>query len=70
MSSIVKPGGYLIILAFPTDAPKDVGPPYGIDENIHSEVLGEGWEKLIDRIPDNSSESHVGRDRLMVWRKQ
>lgn len=70
MSSIVKPGGYLIILAFPTTASKEVGPPYGIDEDTHSNVLGEGWEKVIDRIPDNSSEGHVGKERLMVWRKQ
>ncbi|KIJ56571.1 hypothetical protein M422DRAFT_218041 [Sphaerobolus stellatus SS14] len=69
MSSIVQPGGYLILLGFPTDASKDKGPPYGIDEDSHAKVLGEGWEKLIDRIPDNSSPSHVGRDRLIVLRK-
>ncbi|KAF8520089.1 S-adenosyl-L-methionine-dependent methyltransferase [Gautieria morchelliformis] len=70
MSSIVKSGGYLIILAFPTHAPLDAsGPPHGITENSHQVVLGDDWEKLLDRIPENSSKIHVGVERLMVWRK-
>jgi methyl halide transferase len=70
MGNLVKPGGYLIILAFPTNAPLDVGPPYGIREDSHETVLGKDWDKLVDRIPENSSETHVGIDRLMVWRKK
>ncbi|KAF8592491.1 thiol methyltransferase 1 [Ramaria rubella] len=70
MSNITRPGGYLIILAYPVNASKDIGPPYGIEENSHQSVLGNDWVKLIDRIPKNSSESHVGQDRLLVWRKK
>jgi hypothetical protein len=70
MSKIVKPGGYLIELAFPTDADKAQGPPFGLDHNSHSDVLGEGWVKLVDRVPENSSEAHKGRDRLIVWRRR
>jgi hypothetical protein len=67
MNKIVKPGGYLIVLAFPTNADKVEGPPFWIDDNSHSDVLGEGWAKLADRIPDNN---HKGRDRLIVWHRQ
>ena len=70
MCHLVKPGGYLIILAYPTNALLDVGPPFGIQENSHEVVLGKEWDKLVDRIPENSSEKHVGMDRLMVWRKK
>ena len=70
MCNIIKPGGYLIILAFPTNAPMDIGPPYGINENSHEDVLGRDWNKLLDRRPEKSSETHIGVERLMVWRKK
>lgn len=65
MSSLVTPGGYLIILAGPLDIPMDVGPPYGTDANTHREALGDGWKKLSDDLVDS------GRwpGRLMVWRR-
>jgi methyl halide transferase len=70
MSNIVKPGGFLLVLAFPTHAPLDAGPPHGITETSHQDALGDGWEKVLDRVPENSSKTHVGVERLMVWRKK
>ncbi|KAJ7833114.1 S-adenosyl-L-methionine-dependent methyltransferase [Mycena olivaceomarginata] len=59
MNSLIKAGGYLITLVFPLDPETDhyLGP------------LGGGWEKVVDRIPTASSPEHVGRERLVVWKK-
>jgi len=70
ISSLIKPGGYLITLIFPLVPPHDEGPPYYVKSEHYVEVLGEGWEKVLDKIPERSSESHVGKERLVVWRRE
>ncbi|EIN10667.1 S-adenosyl-L-methionine-dependent methyltransferase [Punctularia strigosozonata HHB-11173 SS5] len=69
MRELVKPGGVLITLIFPIDPPQDVGPPFFVRPEHYLEPLGEGWEKVIDEVPEVSSENHVGRERLVVWRR-
>ncbi|KAJ6631225.1 S-adenosyl-L-methionine-dependent methyltransferase [Mycena sp. CBHHK59/15] len=69
MISLLKPGGYLITLVFPLDDETDVGPPWFVRPEHYVEWLGDKWEKVVDRIPTTSSQSHVGRERLIVWRK-
>lgn len=69
MSKLVKPGGYLITLVFPIDPPQDVGPPFFVRPEHYVGPLGEGWEKVIDKVPERSSETHVNRERLVVWKK-
>ena len=32
-------------------------------------LLEENWEKLIDRIPVERHESHIGQEHLVVWEK-
>lgn len=70
MQTLVKPGGYLITLVFPL-APEEYegGPPFYVNVEYYAKVLGDGWEKVVDKIPDVSSERHVGLDRMIVWRK-
>lgn len=69
MNALVKPGGYLITLIFPIDPPKDTGPPFFVRPEHYIEPLGKDWEKVIDKVPEVSSEEHVGRERLVVWKK-
>ena len=69
MTKLVKPGGYLITLVFPLDPPQDIGPPFFVRPEHYIKPLGDTWEKVLDKIPTRSSESHVKRERLVVWRK-
>jgi len=69
MNSLIKPGGYLITLVFPIDPETDVGPPWFVRPEHYLGPLGDGWEKVVDRVPTVSSETHVGRERLVVWKK-
>lgn len=65
----MKPGGYLITLVYPIDPPKDVGPPYTVRPEHYPPVLGDGWEKVVDKIPEVSLEAHKNRERLVVWKR-
>ena len=68
MSALLRPGGYLITLIFPLNLPADGGgPPFFVKPEHYVDVLGEGWEKVLDKIPENST--HVGQERLVVYRK-
>ncbi|EKM59684.1 uncharacterized protein PHACADRAFT_181664 [Phanerochaete carnosa HHB-10118-sp] len=69
MSRMVKPGGYLVTLIFPIDPPRSYGPPYYVRPEHYVEVLGDGWEKVVDEVSEVSSATHKGRERLVVWKK-
>ncbi|KAJ7598710.1 S-adenosyl-L-methionine-dependent methyltransferase [Mycena floridula] len=70
MRALVKPGGYLITLIYPiVPEPYLDGPPFYVQPEHHVEVLGEGWEKIVDRVPTSSIESHVGKERIVVWKR-
>lgn len=69
ISSLIKPGGYLILLVFPIDPPQDYGPPFTVRPEHYDEVLGEGWTKVLDKIPERSSPIHVDRERVVVYKR-
>ncbi len=69
MAALVKTGGYLITLVFPLDPPQDIGPPFFVRPAHYVDVLGGGWERVIDRIPERSLETHKDRERLIVWKR-
>ncbi|KZT72612.1 S-adenosyl-L-methionine-dependent methyltransferase [Daedalea quercina L-15889] len=70
MSTLVKPGGYLITLLFPIhNNPQDVGPPFWARTESYLEVLGDGWEKVVDEVPKDSLPAHEGIEKLLVWKK-
>lgn len=72
MTKLVKPGGYLITLVFPIVPYKDFGPPFYVRTEHYDKVLGEGWEKVLDIVPEVTAESlpdHVGTERIIVRRK-
>lgn len=69
MNALVKPGGYLITLAYPLTPPRDDGPPFYIHPDHYVEPLGPQWEKVVDKVPEFSAEGHDGKDRMIVWKK-
>jgi len=69
MSSLVKPGGYLITIVFPMLPYVETGPPYYIRPEHYKELLSPNFVKVLDKIPDKSSPSHEGKERLLVWRR-
>lgn len=66
----MKNGGYLVTLVFPIDPPQDYGPPFFVRPEHYEEVLsGSDWEKVYDKIPEKSSETHINRERMVVWKR-
>ncbi|KII95388.1 hypothetical protein PLICRDRAFT_98105 [Plicaturopsis crispa FD-325 SS-3] len=70
VSALTKPGGYLITLVWPLDLPLEGGPPFHVELEDYPKVLGGGWEKVLEKVPESTeSEKHKGRERLVVWRQ-
>jgi len=69
MGRLLKPGGYLITLIFPIDPEEDGGPPYFVRIEHYVDVLGENFVKVLDKVPEISKETHVGRERVAVWQR-
>ena len=69
MNALVKSGGFLITLIYPIKPFTDDGPPFFIRPEHYVEILEENWEKVIDMIPVESQESHIGHEHLVVWKK-
>lgn len=69
MNALVKPGGFLITLIFPINSPSDNGPPFFVRPKHYDEVLGQNWEKVIDKVPEESIPTHVGYEYLVVRKK-
>ncbi|RPD52719.1 thiol methyltransferase 1 [Lentinus tigrinus ALCF2SS1-7] len=69
MSKLVKPGGYLVTVVFPIDPYTETGPPFYVRPEHYDEVLGDGWEKVLDKVPETSLESHINRERIVVRKK-
>ncbi|KDR76470.1 hypothetical protein GALMADRAFT_246837 [Galerina marginata CBS 339.88] len=69
MSNLVKPGGYLITVVYPILPYVETGPPYYIRPEHFEELLSSDFIKVLDKVPDKSSPSHVGKERLLIWRR-
>ena len=70
MNTLIKPGGYLIALIYPIDPETEHGPPFYVRSEHYVEQLGLGWEKVYDAVPAVSYITHVGRERLVVWKRK
>lgn len=68
INALIKPGGYLIALIFPLTATAD-GPPFYVRPEHYDEALGEGWETVIARTPQDSIPGHLGNEYLLVLKK-
>ncbi|EGO01753.1 hypothetical protein SERLA73DRAFT_70920 [Serpula lacrymans var. lacrymans S7.3] len=71
ISALIKPGGYLITLIFPLGLPLEDyhGPPFHVEPEDYIEPLGQGWEKVYDKIPGIVREGREGTERMVVWRR-
>ncbi|KAG8218394.1 hypothetical protein J3R82DRAFT_4018 [Butyriboletus roseoflavus] len=59
ISALLKPGGYLITLVWPLNLPvDDDGPPFFVKPEHYVDVLGDGWEKVLDKVPEISIPRH------------
>jgi len=69
MNKLVKPGGHLITLVYPIIEYTEEGPPYFVRPDHYTESLGNGFEKILDKLPEVSSPRHEGKERLFVWKR-
>ena len=69
MNALVKSGGFLITLIYPIVPFTEDGPPFFVRPEHYAEILEENWEKVIDMIPVESQENHIGLEHLVVWKK-
>ncbi|KAJ8522181.1 hypothetical protein ONZ45_g1234 [Pleurotus djamor] len=67
--SLIKPGGYLVTIVYPIIPHTTTGPPFFLRPEHYLEPLGDGWEKIVDKVPEASLESHVGQERIVVWKR-
>ncbi|KAH8113360.1 S-adenosyl-L-methionine-dependent methyltransferase [Phellopilus nigrolimitatus] len=70
MSNLARPGGFLITLVYPMDGPREDGPPFSVSVENYADALGHQWNMAINKIPFESSPSHKGRERLVVWQRK
>ncbi|KAJ3505738.1 hypothetical protein NLJ89_g7260 [Agrocybe chaxingu] len=69
VAELVKPGGYLIAICYPMLPYTDTGPPYYLRPEHYDTPLGSKFVKILDKVPEKSSESHEGKERLLVWKR-
>lgn len=68
MAELVKPGGSLITVMYPTEKPlQDGGPPFGVSEQAYRDVLADAF-RAVDgpRLLDADS-AHPERDGSTYW---
>ncbi|KAI0080765.1 S-adenosyl-L-methionine-dependent methyltransferase [Panus rudis PR-1116 ss-1] len=70
MAALTESGGFLITLVFPMNPPQDYGPPFFVRPEHYVEVLGNEWEKVVDKVPERSSDTHKGKEHIMVWKRK
>ncbi|RDB16040.1 putative thiol methyltransferase 2 [Hypsizygus marmoreus] len=69
MASLIRPGGYLITLVFPINPPTELGPPFFVRVEHYEDVLGANFVKVADKVPETSVPTHVGIERIVVWKR-
>ncbi|PPQ80622.1 hypothetical protein CVT25_001651 [Psilocybe cyanescens] len=71
IAALVKPGGHLIVIVYPIFSPyTPEGPPYYIRAKHYEELLAPSPEKILDKVPEVSSPSHIDKERLVVWKRR
>ncbi len=68
VQQLLKPGGHLIGLFFPTDG-RPGGPPFAIRYEEVDEKFGNAFKTITDEIPTNSVPKRLGKERFVVLQK-
>ena len=67
---ILKPGGKMVGLLFPTDKdPSEGGPPFAVQLEPTIDLISEYLSLIIQEIPSISVASRVGREIFVIFRK-
>jgi len=69
MAKLIKPGGHLITVVYPIDPYVETGPPYYVRQDHYVEPLGNDFSKILDKVPEESSENHKDREHLIIWKR-
>lgn len=67
-AELLVPGGRLAGFFF-FDA-NEKGPPFGIGENDLQALLSPAFERIEERMPDDSIAVFAGREKWQIWRKR
>lgn len=71
MARLLRPGGLLVGLFFPLNAPRpNEGPPYGVDVEAIKASFSSRFELLQEAWPPDSIKPRRGNEVLMFWRRQ
>ena len=69
MSELVRPGGYLVCLAFPLDD-HEGGPPFALCIDTYHQLLQSSFELLSDEACTQSPPPRAGKERILVWKRR
>jgi methyl halide transferase len=69
MSGLIVSGGYLITLVYPIEPYTDLGPPFFVRVEHYEKVLETNFTKVFEKVPEESSPRHEGKELLIVWRR-
>ncbi|KAF8869993.1 S-adenosyl-L-methionine-dependent methyltransferase [Infundibulicybe gibba] len=69
MIALIKPGGYLITLVYPINPLIKTGPPFPVRPEYYDILLAADFSKVYDKVPTTSIQLHVGKERMVVWKR-
>jgi SAM-dependent methyltransferase len=69
IQALLKPGGILIGLFFPTDK-REGGPPFSVDVDELTSYLNEAFFLIHSEIPNSSAKPRLRKEILMLWKKK
>ena len=67
--NMMKPGGYLIGVFFPTDG-RPGGPPFAVRYEEVDEKFGHKFKTILDEIPADSVPKRLGKERFVILQKK
>ena len=68
--NLLKPGGSIIGLWFPIGKSlSEGGPPFAVSEKEVKLLFNYKWDMKKEEFPNNSIESRLGREKLIIFKK-
>jgi SAM-dependent methyltransferase len=65
---VLKPGGLLVALFFPTDG-RPGGPPFAVNVEEVRALFGKTFQLIVETVPEHSVKPRKGKEVLMLWKK-
>jgi SAM-dependent methyltransferase len=65
---VLKPGGLLVALFFPTDG-RPGGPPFAVNVEDVRALFGNAFQLMVEKIPEHSVKPREGKEVLILWKK-